>query len=189
LIFGLANFALLRPLQVREPARLMSLTGMRPGTGGGNSMSYPDVADLRQSRSFDGVTAYFPFVPATISSSGDPQRYWGSIVTANYFDVVQPPFVLGRGFDAARDDRPGEPPVVVISHQLWRSRFDNDPELVGRTVEINRRKVTVIGITAPGFRGTETMFYSDYWIPFSMLDTLADVGMVGIASMIAAVNG
>ena len=69
------------------------------------------------------MTAFFPFMPATISSNGEPQRYWGSLVTANYFDVVRPAFALGRGFDAARDDRPGAAPVVVLSHGLWRSRF------------------------------------------------------------------
>ena len=64
----------------------------------GVSIAFPDFEDLRQARAFQGVTAFFQFMPATISSNGEPQRYWGSMVTANYFDVVRPAFAAGRGF-------------------------------------------------------------------------------------------
>ena len=69
--------------------------------------------------------------------------------------------------------------MVVLSHQLWRSRFGSDRAIVGRSIELNGRKVTVLGVTGPDFRGTELMFFSDFWLPFSMLDSLADVGMGG----------
>jgi predicted permease len=180
LIFGLANFALLRPLPVSDPSRLVSVSGrdLREGKVG-ISISYPDFEDLRRARSISGMTAFYQFMPATLSANGEPQRSWGSIVTANYFDVVRPGFVVGRGFDAARDDRKGEEPVVVLSHQLWRSRFGADPGIAGRSILLNNRKVTVAGVTAPGFRGTELMFFSDFWVPFSMLESLAEVGMGG----------
>jgi len=179
-IFALANFALFRPLPVKEPSRLMSVSGKDVRRGRvGTSLAYPDFDDLRRASSFEGMTAFFQFMPATISSRGEPQRYWGSLVTANYFDVVRPIFSAGRGFDAARDDRKGEAPVIVLSDRLWRSRFASDRSIVGRTVELNRQKVTVVGIAGPGFQGTETMFYSDFWLPFSMADSLAEVGMGG----------
>src|SRR4029077_6609183 len=73
----------------------------------------------------------------------------------------------------------GSAPVVVLSYDLWRSRFASDRTMVGRGIELNRHKVSVVGVTAPGFRGTEVMFYSDFWLPFSMMDTLAQVGMGG----------
>jgi MacB-like periplasmic core domain len=180
LIFGLANFALFRPLPVSDPSRLVSVSGARLDRGKvGLSISYPDFEDLRQSRSFQGMTAFFQFMPATISSHGEPQRFWGSLATANYFDVVRPVFVVGHGFDPARDDRKGETPVIVLSHQLWWSRFGGDPGIVGQTVEFNRRKVTVIGVTGPRFQGTELMFFSDFWVPFSMSGVLAEAGMGG----------
>ena len=127
LIFGIANFALFRSLPVDDPSRLVSVSGSNLRRGRvGSSLAYPDFEDLRQARSFQGLTAFFQFMPATISSNGEPQRYWGSLVTANYFDVVRPAFVVGRGFDAAKDDQKGEAPVVVLSHDLWRSRFGSD---------------------------------------------------------------
>jgi putative ABC transport system permease protein len=180
LIFGIANFALFRSLPVEDPARLVSVSGSNLRRGRvGSSLAYPDFEDIRHARSFQGMTAFFQFMPATISGNGEPQRYWGSLVTANYFDVVRPGFVVGRGFDAAKDDQKGEAPVVVLSHDLWRSRFGGDATIVGRSIEWNRRKVTVVGVTGPGFRGTEAMFFSDYWVPFSMLSSLTEVGMGG----------
>src|ERR1017187_7572443 len=180
MLFGIANFALFRPLPVDHPSNLASISGkdLRRGKAG-VSIAFPDFEDLRQARAFQGVTAFFQFMPATISSNGEPQRYWGSMVTANYFDVVRPAFAAGRGFDAAKDDKKGEAPVVVLSYQLWRSRFGSDGAIVGRSIELNRRKVTVVGVAGPGFRGTELMFYSDFWLPFSMLDSLAEAGMGG----------
>jgi predicted permease len=175
LIFGIANFALFRSPAVDRPGRLASISGksVRRGRVGG-SLAYPDFEDLRHARTFQDMAAFFQFLPATIASGGEPQRYWGSMVTANYFDVVRPAFALGRGFDTG-----GGVPEVVLSYQLWRSRFTGDRAIVGREIELNGRKVTVVGVTGPGFRGTEVMFFSDFWLPFSMLDTLSQVGMGG----------
>jgi predicted permease len=180
MLFGIANFALFHPLPVDHPAQLASISGrdLRQGRAG-RSLDYPDFEDLRQAHSFQAMTAFFPFMPASISNHGDPRRYWGSMVTANYFDVVRPAFAAGHGFDANRDDREGEAPAVVLSYPLWQSRFAGDRAIVGQAIELNRRKVTVVGVTGPGFRGTEAMFYSDFWLPFSMLDSLAEVGMGG----------
>ena len=122
------------------------------------------------------MTAFYPFMPATISSAGEPQRYWGSMVTANYFDVVRPRFLLGRGFDPAKDDQPGEAPVVVLSHQLWASRFGEDPSIVGQAIELNKRKTVVVGVTAAGFRRTQVVIVSDFWVPFSMAGDMAELG-------------
>ncbi|HWB95961.1 MAG TPA: ABC transporter permease [Bryobacteraceae bacterium] len=179
-IFTLANYALLRPLPVKDASRLVSVSGrnLRQGRAG-RSMTYPDFADLRQARSFEGMTAFFSFLPATIASGGEPQRYWGSLVTADYFDVVRPAFAIGRGFDPQKDDRKGEAAVVVLSHRLWRSRFRGDPDILGRSIEVNGRKAKVVGVTGPGFRGTEALFFSDFWLPFSMFDLLQDAGMGG----------
>jgi predicted permease len=180
MIFSIANHALFRPLPVDDPSRLVSVAGKNPRSGKvGTSIAYPDFEDLQQARSFQGMTAFFQFMPATISSNGEPQRFWGSLVTANYFDIVRPAFVIGRGFDPDKDDRQGEAPVVVLSHQLWRSRFGTDRDIIGRSIKLNGRNVTVVGVTAPAFRGTEAMFFSDFWLPFSMLDTLTQVGMGG----------
>ncbi len=172
-IFAILNFAVLQPLPVDEPRRVLSLSETDRGSGeAGNELSYPDFRDLQQARSFEAIAAFDPLVPASIGSQGDPQRNWGAIVTANYFAVVKPRFAVGRGFDASRDDTPGAPRVVVLSHDLWRTRFGSDPAIVGRTITINSRPATVIGVTAAGFRGTDVGIVSDFWMPFSMIDEI-----------------
>jgi predicted permease len=172
-IFAILNFAMLQRLPVDEPGGLFSVseTNLRTGEAG-DQLSYPDLLDVRRARSFDSVAGYQPLLSASIGVQGDPQRHWGALVTANYFAVVRPGFVAGRGFDPGRDDTRGEPPVVVLSHQLWQARFGGDPRIVGRAVTVNRRPATVIGVTGAGFRGTEVGFASDFWIPFSMIDEL-----------------
>ncbi len=170
LIVGIANVALFRPLPVADSSRVMSITSQNLKVGEvGTAMAYPDYREFTMARSFESVTAYFPMSPAALSSDGtEPRRYWGTIATANYFDAVRPGFLLGRGFDPARDDTPGAAPVVVLSHHLWTSRFGSDPALVGRKINVHAVPVTVMGVLKPGFRGTDVAVVSDFWIPFSM---------------------
>ena len=172
-IFAILNFAMLQRLPVDEPAGLFSVseTNLRTGEAG-DQLSYPDLLDLRRARSFESVAGYMPLLSASIGVQGDPQRHWGALVTANYFAVVRPRFAAGRGFDPGRDDTRDQARVVVLSHQLWQTRFGGDPGIVGRSVTVNTRPATVIGVTGAGFRGTEVGFVSDFWIPFSMIDEL-----------------
>jgi predicted permease len=170
-IFAILNFAMFRPLPVDEPGRLLSVSESDRRTGEvGDVLSYPDFRDLRHVRSFEGIAASDDLLAASIGAPSDPQRHWGALVTANYFEVVKPGFALGRGFDASRDDTPGESPVVVLSHALWTGRFGGDPRIVGRSISINGRTAMVIGVTAPAFRGTDVGVVPEFWIPFSMLD-------------------
>src|SRR5439155_18980376 len=172
LIFAILNVAMFRSPPVDDPGRLMSLSesDRRTGEVGINELSYPDFRDLRQASSFEAIAAYDPLVPASIGLQGDPQRHWGALVTANYFAVVKPTFEVGGGFDANQDDTAGKPRVVVLSHDLWHLRFGGDRSVVGRSISINMRPATVIGVTAAGFRGTDVGLVSEFWIPFSMID-------------------
>ena len=173
IVFAIVNAAVFKPLPVDDPGRLMSVSESDRRIGEtGNELSYPDFEDLRHARSFEALAASDPLVPAAIGSGDDPQRHWGAIVTANYFNVVRPAFAAGRPFDDARDDKPGEPPVVVLSYQLWQRLFGGDPGVVGRPITLNKRPVTVIGVTAPAFRGSDVGIVPEFWIPFSMIDEI-----------------
>ena len=172
-IFAILNVAVFKPLPVEDPGRLMSISESDRRTGEvGNELSYPDFRDLREARSFDGVAASNPLLPAAIGLAGDPQRHWGALVTANYFAVVKPGFAAGGGFDPARDDTRGAPRIVVLSHELWQRDFGGDPGIVGREVAINQRPATIVGVTAAGFRGTDVPIVPEFWIPLSMIDEL-----------------
>jgi predicted permease len=177
LIFAVANFALFRPLPVASGSTLMSITGGNAKTGeAGNAISYPDFLDISKSQSFLNTAAYFPMMPAALSfNGGEPRRYWGTIASANYFDVVRCGLSLGRGFNPDLDDTPGAPPVVVISHRLWASLFGADPGILNRTIVLNNHRLTVIGVAPPRFVGTEVGLASDFWIPFSLRDLVTPV--------------
>lgn len=142
LIFAVANFALCRPLPVASGSTLMSITGGNAKTGeAGNAISYPDFLDIGKSQSFLNTAAYFPMMPAALSfNGGEPRRYWGTIASASYFDVV-------------------------ISHRLWISLFGADPGILNRTIVLNNHRVTVIGVAPSRFLGTEVGLVSDFWIP------------------------
>ena len=130
-VFGIVNFALLRPLPVREPDRLLMLTGIHLQDGkAGSSLSYPEIADIRAaSKSLAGISPIAPFLAVGISSGGEPKRYWGFLVAANYFDVVQPGFAAGRGFTDLEDDKPGAPAKIVLSSRCGRAASAVIPEL------------------------------------------------------------
>lgn len=171
-IFGVVNAAIFQALPVTEPERLMSVTGFKKGVPGG-SLSYPEVRDLGMlTRSWEGIAAFSPFVAAAIASGEAPQREWGFLVTANYFDVVRTPFAAGRGFVAGDDDVPGAPAKIVLSYGLWRRRFGADRSIVGQTIRVNKRPVIVAGVTGPAFRGTEVGIAAEFFLPMSQISEI-----------------
>ena len=138
LIFGIANFALFRPLAVDDPSRLASISGknLRRGRVGG-SLAYPDFEDLRQAHSFQDMTAFFQFMPATISSGGEPAALLGLHGQRQLFRRGAAG-IRCRARLRRRQGRPkGNAPVVVLSYELWRSRFASDRAIVGREIELN----------------------------------------------------
>jgi predicted permease len=170
-VFSLVNFALFRPLPVAENDRLMALTGLKKGQPGG-AMSYPEIRDIGTSaRAWEGVAAFDPMLAAGIGG----RRHWGFLVTSNYFDVVRPAFALGRGFIAGEDDRAGAPARVVLGHALWRTAFRSDPDILGHTVLVNKQPMTVVGVTAPGFQGTEVGVLAEFFLPLSQLGERSNV--------------
>jgi putative ABC transport system permease protein len=104
----------------------------------------------RRQRSFEGLAA-FDDGPATVSGDNRPERLDGAILTANALDLLGVRPILGRGFRPG-EDRPGAPPVALLSHRLWQSHYGGDPGVVGKTVRINGQATTVAGIMGPDFR-------------------------------------
>jgi predicted permease len=124
-------------------------------------LSYPDYRDLRQrTESFSGLIGHHDDVVSLTGGGAAPERRWGALVSANYFDVLRARPALGRFFLAEEEGAEGGAPVVVLSHDLWRNRFGSDPEVLGRTLEINRRPYTVVGVAPPGFRGAKSGLFA-----------------------------
>ena len=149
-IFSIVNGILLKPLAFPQPDRLMWVSESNKA-GGNVSVSWMNYLDWRaRQHSFDGL-ALSRSSPFTLTGSGQATRVTGRRVTANFFDVVGVQPSLGRGF-AARDDMPGAPGVVVVSHEFWRRQLGSDPNALGRAMTLDGAPHTLVGVLPPGFR-------------------------------------
>lgn len=161
-VFGLMNGLILRPLDLPEAESLYSIEHINGASG---AQSYPDYLDFRdRNRSFDGLAAY-NISQAGLDTGGNPTRAWISEVSGNYFDVLRVRPHVGRLFQSSDENGPNSAPYVVLSHAYWHTRFQDDPGVVGRTVQVNKRPYTIVGVTPPGFRGTLLPFVPDFFVP------------------------
>jgi predicted permease len=173
-VFSLADALLFRQRPgIADPGRLVDVGRTQRG-GGFDTISYPNYADIRdQNQVFSGVAAY-RVEPAALSldARGSVDRVYGMVVSANYFSVLGVTPVRGRTF-LPSDESITEPgPVAVISHRLWRQRFDSDPRVVGSVLRLNSQPVTVVGVAPEGFAGTGVLV-PDVWLPLSMQPALS----------------
>src|ERR1700722_18737179 len=168
-IFSMVSRFILRPAPMGDPTTLLALHTTHDGDRCCNSFSGPLYADLRdQARSFSGVAAYNELIPASISGNGEPERVWGQGVTTNFFNVLQMPMVVGRGFTLEEANAPH----VVLGSALWRRRFNSDPDIAGKSVTLSGRTFTVIGVAPPEFHGADQILYTEFWVPLGVVQEL-----------------
>jgi predicted permease len=163
-IFSWINSTLLNPIP--GATRTSELASVMKGDE--DELSYLDYKDLRDAnQSFSGLAAY-KMGAMDLTGAGRPERVWGTLASANYFDVLGVHLLLGRGFLPAEDLKPGGAPVAVISYRLWQTRFGADTSAIGRTFEINKHPYTIVGVAPAAFEGSNTGLRSDMWIPLMM---------------------
>ncbi len=167
-IFSWINSTLLNPIPgLASPREVVSLS---LGRGAQNPFpfTYPDLEAMRDGQqSFRGITACNT-TPMSLTGKGKPERVWGMLTSANYFDVLGVRPILGRGFLPAEDERPGGAPVAVISYRLWQTHFAANPGIVGQTIEINQHAFSIVGVAPAVFQGSQTGLRSEIWIPIMM---------------------
>lgn len=167
-IFSLVNTILLRPLPIAQPEQVVTLNFGTPGHGVFPLVGYPEYKDYRdRNQSLVGLAAY-GMAPVSLSSNGINERVWGYYVTGNYFSLLGVGAALGRVITPEDDRAPGAHPEVMLSYKCWQQRFGADPQIIGRSVQIGGRNYTVIGVTPPGFRGTELASTPELWFPMMM---------------------
>jgi len=168
-IFSMVSTFVLRPAPVGDAATMVSLYTKKQSGDCCSNFSYPQFEDIRdQMRSFSSVSAYFPLLPASIGGRGEPERVWGQLVSANYFQTAQLKMTVGRGFTSDEE----RVPAVVLSHALWQRRFGGDAAIVGQAVPVSGRPFTVVGVAPAGYRGLDLGFESELWVPIGMSEQL-----------------
>jgi len=176
-IFSAVDALILRPLPFREPDRLMhvSLTTPDLPTRKGNDdgvWSYPKFLVFRQTQTvFDDLALYGEAqFNISMGSSSEAERVRGEWITRGYLPTLGLSVGRGRNFSAA-DDHPGAPREVIISNALWQRRFNADPGIVGRVVDVNREPFTIIGVMPRDFGGL--WGNGDLFLPITALSASA----------------
>jgi putative ABC transport system permease protein len=149
-IFSVVNSVLLRPLQFREPDRLVMIWERPPGTDHNNVVQTGNFLEWRQhNRSFEDIAAIFQMA-TNVTGDGEAVQVPGMRVTAGFFEILGVPPMLGRAI-RAEDDRPDAAPVVVLSYGFWQRWFGGSPDAVGRKIMAGTASAEVIGVMPPGF--------------------------------------
>jgi predicted permease len=166
-IFTLIDAALLRTLPVGNPHELYFLAHGR-GIRASTMSNYPLLEHYGSATVFSGIAAYDG--PQTLKVSGPTgvELVPGQFVTRNYHSVVAVPFALGRGFVPGPDRNDEGTYDAVISHAYWQRRFGGDPQVLGKTFTVDRRVVTIVGVTSAQFSGLVPGTPIDVTLPLSL---------------------
>ena len=167
----------LRPKPVREPETIVRL-GLE-GSQGGDLFSFPQYTYLRdQNQSFAAMVAVFEhekFLLGENKPNAELEELLGNFVSDNYFEVFGSGRThIGRYFTSEQNSVPGRDAVVVLSHRFWQRRFGSDPQVVGRSLLLNGKPFTVIGVTDPAFVGLRYEM-PDIWLPLAMRGAMPTV--------------
>ena len=168
-MFGVVDKLLFRaPPGVRDVDRVMRvyLSGTSELSNDVYTSSvtnYPTLAELRRVRSFEQVAGYSER-SLSVGEGRDAWSAWGSIVTPDFFTLLGARPVLGRFFLAEEEQKDYDNPGVVLSHRTWRTRFGADAQVIGRTLLIEGRRYSIVGVSAEGFTGVD-LNAVDLWLP------------------------
>jgi predicted permease len=173
-VFSWLQGTIVHPLPGVEDSGRLHLIEPRSDTGSYPGMSWLEYRDLRQRLTSLPELIAFRMAPFYIGEPGRIERTYGQLVSGNYFSALGLRPVVGRFLLPGDADRPGSEPVVVISYALWQSRYTGTADVVGRTIRINGRELTVIGVAPRRFQGTVLGLSFDLWVPATMAPILID---------------
>ncbi|HXT32117.1 MAG TPA: ABC transporter permease, partial [Vicinamibacterales bacterium] len=168
-IFSLIDAVMLRTLPVRDPQQLVELLSHYPGDPRMNVFGWKHYLAFRErSDVFSAFVATAPSrSPFQVSRDGSPaEAVYGEFVVGDFFAALGMTPAAGR-LIAVEDDRPDRSAVAVISWPYWKSRFNLDPAIVGRTLAVNGAPLTVVGVAPRRFEGLQTGFRTDIWMPIA----------------------
>ncbi len=162
-IFTVVDAALIRGLPYKAPERLYHVWESTPQKEfAQREFSYPDYQDYLQNQVFEGLAAYTGG-GGIMSGRGEPERVFSPSASANFFQVLGVDPILGRTFQPG-DDKPGTPPVTVLTYAMWQRRFGGDPSIIGQSLTINGTAYTVVGVLPASFQFA--LRNADLWRPY-----------------------
>jgi putative ABC transport system permease protein len=164
-IFSVVYAVLLKPLPYANPEQLVTVFQAKPQEGVmGTGWSYANFAELRKQNHVFSEMAGSQFHQLTLTGRGEPAVVNASIVTPEVFSVLEEKPLAGRVF-LAEDGKRGAPAVAIVSEGLWREVFGADSNLIGSSINLDKRSFTVVGIMRGNFRFPQVTESKQLWIP------------------------
>ena len=164
-IFGVVNQVLLNPTGVADPSRVVAVRARYDKLALRNiPLSVPDFADVQNSPAIFESAAIEHEDDFNYTGHGVPERLQGATVSHDWFEVFGAKPVLGRVFSAA-EDQPAANQVAVLSYAAWSRLFGRDPNVLGRTFELNQLPYRIVGVMGPDFRWPARV---DLWAPLGL---------------------
>lgn len=173
-IFSYVDELWLRPMPVPHASQLVRIFTSNPSSKGEierGLSSYLDFEDMRRTTKTLSGVALYEGRGAMLDDGVQNKLVLASVLSDNFFDVLQARPAVGRLF-TEKELQGSNAPVVVLSHPFWRSQYNADPSIVGKTIIVDRQNVTVLGVLPRSFRGTEGIMVRDLWIPMSTFQQL-----------------
>jgi predicted permease len=168
--FSMVDALIFRPYPVSRPGQVVTLSGTTRDSAF-EPFSYREYLDLRdRTKSYDGVVANLDMQAVAFAAEpgATPRVRGGVLVSGNYFRVLGVEPRIGRGFRDDEDQVPGRDAVVVLGPAFWRREFGGDTSVVGRTIVLNGRRFTVVGVAPKTFPGMGTFSHPDFYVPLAM---------------------
>jgi len=168
-IFSMVNSFLLRPLPVKDPGRITTLTMVQKAGGTNNVFSIPEYRDIRsQSNSiFTDLLAY-QFGMDGLNADGKTDRILSNYVTGNFFSTLGLKPTLGRLLLPSEGEVMGADPVMVLSYSFWKTRFGGDADIVGKKVVMDGHPITIVGVGPKEFDGISWFLKCQAYLPLGM---------------------
>jgi predicted permease len=168
-VFSVVNSFLFRPLPVRDSGRLVVVANGTHDYEDPHEVSNPDFKDFQtQSDAFSDMTAYLIHFSG-LTTDNRSERVLATYVKGNYFTALGLQPALGRLFLPSEGETPGRDSIIVLGYSYWMQRFNGDPAIVGKSVNLNGQPVTVVGVAPKGFFGTFFIVESNVYVPLGML--------------------
>ena len=172
-IYSVVNATLLRTLPFRDPARLMKVSLIAPGRNGMPDnddlvWSVPKYEFFRRHQQVYSDSAIYRSLTFNLTGTDDPEQIRSEEVGGSYFQVLGVEPQVGRAFRPEEDAVPNRDLVAIISHGLWERRFGADPQITGKSIGLDQKKFTIIGVLPAGFQGLSGP--ADVWMPAHALE-------------------
>src|SRR5215831_10421657 len=176
-MFGTVDAFLFRPIPVPQTDRIVRITSGTQSDALGLT-SYPDFADLRErTMAFEGL-ATTQELGAAIDTHGQggSRVTFGLLVSGDFFNTMRVRPVVGRDFRSDEDQMPARDAVAIISYGMWQRDFGGSPDVIGKTIQVNRKELTIIGVVPQTFSGVNPLLHPEFYVPRMMTEVVDDPG-------------